>query len=631
MLIAGIFPLASRSFAQGTAFTYQGQLNAAGGPASGVFDFVFSLYQTNLLGSPVVGPVTNFAVPVSNGYFLTTIDFGNVFTATNYWLDIAVRTNGATTFTELAPRQSLTPTPLALYAATADNVNGAVMVDSNGIVTSPADFFTANSNAITTVIDAATNALQKANNLSDVTSATAAAHNLGLGAADSPTFLNLNVNLETTGGVLLSSNSTVSQPIQIYTNAASANGNGYNMIQMGVASDPGIFSMWLNPMHGGTPASFSHSELDWSLSRWAIINNENGNGGVIQVNGQGLLGLWALCFQDQGSGTSGKPAALSGGLIAFRHGSWNGAAAVRGAMDITISAVNTNGDNGTLTLFNSYSFPNDANDSPIVYGVPHTVDWISGLGSKVYGTRLIDQAAVSSTPDGGTFNINLGMAWQDATPLGDLTIGITNLNLITNTALANGTTTAVTTEVFLYPGGTDHNVTWLIPASVNMILENVTALPPMLTNNRITHLSLKYAVVSGVTNCFASFAFPPYVPVSEPSEISDELISDVNDGNHLTESTDLTGGLVTETSDYNIKAKDSIVLLNGNALTATLPTAASAKGRHYTIKLIASATATIATSDNQTVDGASTYSLAGQYKYVTVQSDGMQWWVIANN
>jgi trimeric autotransporter adhesin len=55
---------------------------------------------------------------VTNGLFTVTLDFGSgVFDGSARWLDIAVRTNGGTTFTALAPRQALTPTPYALHAA----------------------------------------------------------------------------------------------------------------------------------------------------------------------------------------------------------------------------------------------------------------------------------------------------------------------------------------------------------------------------------------------------------------------------------------------------------------------------------------------------------------------------------
>jgi hypothetical protein len=119
----------STALAQGTAFTYQGRLNNGTNSANGNYEFEFILYPTNQSGFPV-GPVPTPAAVVSNGLFIVTLDFGDIFTGSNYWLDIYVRTNGASSFTELSPRQPLTPTP---YAIMAESVPGlTVQQNTNG-------------------------------------------------------------------------------------------------------------------------------------------------------------------------------------------------------------------------------------------------------------------------------------------------------------------------------------------------------------------------------------------------------------------------------------------------------------------------------------------------------------------
>lgn len=124
MLISG---MALKVKAQGTAFIYQGQLDNGGAAANGSFDFEFSLYNAPTNGSLVAGPQTNFAVAVDNGLFTTNIDFGAVFTGTNYWLSIGVRTNGSTNaFTRLEPLQALLPVPYAIFANTASNSLGTL-------------------------------------------------------------------------------------------------------------------------------------------------------------------------------------------------------------------------------------------------------------------------------------------------------------------------------------------------------------------------------------------------------------------------------------------------------------------------------------------------------------------------
>jgi hypothetical protein len=129
----------STARAQGTAFIYQGQLGDGGSPANGTYDVQFTLYATITTGSAIAGPVTNSATAVSNGLFTATIDFGpGAFTGSSDWLDIAVRTNGAATFTELTPRQPITPTPYAIYSAnagsalTANTANSATTATTAG-------------------------------------------------------------------------------------------------------------------------------------------------------------------------------------------------------------------------------------------------------------------------------------------------------------------------------------------------------------------------------------------------------------------------------------------------------------------------------------------------------------------
>ena len=120
-------PPFSPAFAQSTAFTYQGSLNDNGAAANGSYDIQFALYGTNVTGSAVAGPVTNSTTIVSNGLFAAVLDFGpGVFTGANYWLDLAVRTNGGGAFTKLMPRQLLTPAPYAIFANSASNLTGMV-------------------------------------------------------------------------------------------------------------------------------------------------------------------------------------------------------------------------------------------------------------------------------------------------------------------------------------------------------------------------------------------------------------------------------------------------------------------------------------------------------------------------
>jgi len=93
--------------------------------------------------------------------------------------------------------------------------------------------------------------------------------------------------------------------------------------------------------------------------------------------------------------------------------------------------------------------------------------------------------------------------------------------------------------------------------------------------------------------------------------------------------------LATKTTAYTVTASDSIIYADATSagFIVTLPTAVGITGRQYTIKKIDS-TANAVTVDPtgaETIDGAATYSLGTQWKYLTVVSNGANWGIIANN
>src|SRR5277367_420046 len=126
-------------FAQGTAFTYQGQLQNNGLPVNGNYDFTFALFNNSSTNPPQLGAtLTDTNVGVTNGLFLATLDFGSVFTGNATWLAIGVRTNGGSGFTALNPLQELTPTPYATYAPNAGaaaSANSVAAANITGTVT----------------------------------------------------------------------------------------------------------------------------------------------------------------------------------------------------------------------------------------------------------------------------------------------------------------------------------------------------------------------------------------------------------------------------------------------------------------------------------------------------------------
>jgi hypothetical protein len=93
----------------GTAFTYQGELTEGDEPASGLYDFEFSLWDAEIDGSQVGLTQVHNGVSVSNGLFTLQLDFGaEALDNSERWLQIDV--DGI----PLEPRQPITRTPYAI-------------------------------------------------------------------------------------------------------------------------------------------------------------------------------------------------------------------------------------------------------------------------------------------------------------------------------------------------------------------------------------------------------------------------------------------------------------------------------------------------------------------------------------
>ncbi|MFN0151691.1 MAG: hypothetical protein ACKVU1_13385 [bacterium] len=138
----------SPAHAQGTAFTYQGQLDDAGAPTSGLHDFRFRLFDAATGGAQLGSTLCSDDVDVVDGVFTAQLDFGQQYATTaQRHLEIEVRGDtglacaDATGFVVLSPRQQLTATPMASHANAAFSLDAAdgspasaVFVDGSGKV-----------------------------------------------------------------------------------------------------------------------------------------------------------------------------------------------------------------------------------------------------------------------------------------------------------------------------------------------------------------------------------------------------------------------------------------------------------------------------------------------------------------
>ena len=130
VLVSTLNLLPSTASAQGTQFTYQGRLDSGGSPVNGANDLTFTLYNAATLGATVGTSNVFNDLLISNGLFTVTLDFGaGAFNGSARWLQIAARPGPSTgAYTNLAPRQPVTPTPYAMFAggASAAGVSGTL-------------------------------------------------------------------------------------------------------------------------------------------------------------------------------------------------------------------------------------------------------------------------------------------------------------------------------------------------------------------------------------------------------------------------------------------------------------------------------------------------------------------------
>lgn len=321
-LLIGIYQAA----AQGTAFTYQGQLNDDANPANGNFDLRFTLFDAVTNGD-AIGSLTNTSTSVSNGLFIVTLDFGSVFNGSNYWLEIAVCTNDYSAFTTLNPRQPITATPYAIHSANALIANSANSVSAANIIGMVP--LTALPTAVIT------------NNASGV--------NLnGNFSGNGMNITNLNLNLNSFGAISWPGNFTlVSSPVaganpQVIV-TADVNGDHKPDIISADDSNHGKLMILTNNGSGffGSNAVLYVGDPALSTHVWVTAADVNGDSNVDLIcvdSGENSL----IVFTNNGSGAFGSNATLNVDSLPY-----------------SVIAADVNGD-GSMDLIsaNQGSFPN---------------------------------------------------------------------------------------------------------------------------------------------------------------------------------------------------------------------------------------------------------------------------------
>ncbi len=120
LVLTALLALATRDTsaqAVGSAFTYQGELQDNGVPATGSYDFEFALF-TAATGGSAVDSVDVGDIAVAAGLVDAAVDFTDTpYNGQALWVEVRVRPGGSSgSYTTLSPRQSLSAVPYALYA-----------------------------------------------------------------------------------------------------------------------------------------------------------------------------------------------------------------------------------------------------------------------------------------------------------------------------------------------------------------------------------------------------------------------------------------------------------------------------------------------------------------------------------
>jgi hypothetical protein len=388
---------AATAAAQGTAFTYQGRLNAGGGLASGSYDLTFSVFDATTGLTQVGTTLTNLTTGVSNGLFTVTLDFGGgVFTGAPRWLEIGVRTNGVGAFTILAPRQPLTASPYAVYAG--------------GI--SPAGISGAYGNAVTfgnsANIFAGNGAGLSSLDASQLTSGTvpvAALSNAWKTTGNSGT---------TPGAQFIGT--TDSQPLEVKVNATRA----LRLEPGGLQGSPNLSGGWLNnTVNAGVSGAFiggggQTAATNRITDDFGFVGGGSGNQAG---DGAGTVGdhPYATVAGGQRNFAGGANSAIGGG-----YGNSNSASATYGTIaggsgnSVRITAGAIGGGENNLVYANGQDGFIGAGSGNQVSGsgagiLAGTGNWTDGSSTAIGGGGYNAALAYRSFIGAGEYNTNNGM------------------------------------------------------------------------------------------------------------------------------------------------------------------------------------------------------------------------------
>jgi hypothetical protein len=266
-----------------------------------------------------------------------------------------------------------------------------------------------------------------------------------------------------------------------------------------------------------------------------------------------------------------------------------------------------------------------------------------GVGSKtITSTNIIDNTAIGN---GVLINNRTGLAntANGYNALQNNTSGSSNTAIGAFTLLYNttgGYNTAIGIgAIYNNTSGSNNTATGLSASYRNTTGDNNTAngfeaLQTNSTGSNNTALGYRADVASANLSNAAAIGSGAVVSASNTIQLGNTSITSVVTSGTI-KSNGMISNLVSKTSAYTVQTSDEIITGDATSasFTISLPTAVGITGQTFTIKRMNAGvnSVSIGTTSSQTIDGAPSWVLNAQYKYLKVVSNGANWLIIANN
>lgn len=259
-------------------------------------------------------------------------------------------------------------------------------------------------------------------------------------------------------------------------------------------------------------------------------------------------------------------------------------------------------------------------------------------GTNRYAMQLAAPAAAGATQ---AFTMWIGSAVDDTTPRAGMVFGLSRDTNLYRSAVntLKSDSNIETGSVFIAPSGSVGSPSFTFAGDTDNGMYKFNTNTPALVAGGVNRLQI------GTTAMIINTTGTAYnVTIQSDNDASNFVSDGTNDrigigtaspNSKLSINGSLSTAITSTSTDITLNTTHYTVLVDasGAARIITLPAATGATGRIYTIKKTDNSVNTVTVDGNasETIDGALTYVLSLQWKYVTIQSNGTAWFVIANN